>query len=89
MVYPVWLYRKHPIEGYFQATLCANESAHVELDSDWSEEPASTGFRTRPATHMHTSHIVDGLPLHEVVADATGNPTTASIDITLQGDIHG
>lgn len=88
MPYPKWKYRKHPDLGVFQSTLVANEKAEAELDSDWSEDPTATGFKVRPAAHLHVSHIVDGTPLHDVVTDPAGVPVQADIAVTTTGDIQ-
>ena len=89
MTYPKWKYRKHPTGGFFQSTFVLTEQAESELDPDWSDDPTATGFEVRPARQIHASHITPGQVLHEVVTDATGQPLQASIDITMQGDIHG
>jgi hypothetical protein len=86
MSYPKWKYRKHPVLAIFQSTLVLSLEAETELEADWSDNPAATGFQVRPATQLHTAHITDGLPLHEVVTDATGAPLIAEIAITTTGD---
>lgn len=88
MAYPKWKYRKHPTLGVFQSTLVASAEAEAELETDWSDDPASTGFEVRPASQLHPSHVTDG-GLHEVVTDASGTPVEASIAVTLPGDING
>lgn len=87
MPYPKWKYRKHPTDGYFQQTLVAHEQAEAELDPDWSDDPASTGYAVRPVTQLHPSHFTDGHTLHEVITDASGAPTEAVIEEVLNGDI--
>ena len=86
MSYPKWKYRKHPDLGVFQSTLVANEKAESELDADWSDDPTSTGFKVRPASHLHVSHFVAGTQLHELVTDAEGLPVQADIKVVLNGD---
>jgi hypothetical protein len=86
MSYPKWKYRKHPTLGVFQSTLVASEDAEIELGTEWNEDPQVTGFKVRPANHVHVSHIVDGLPLHELATDAAGSPVIADIAITTTGD---
>ena len=87
MPFPKWKYRKHPELGFFQQTLVASAEAEAELDADWSDDPAASGFQTKPANQLHPSHFVDGDMLHEVVTDAKGAPLEAAIDMTMQGDI--
>ena len=88
MNYPKWKYRKHPDLGIFQATLVASEKAEKLLDKGWSDDPTATGFRVRPASHIHASHIVEGVQLHEVVTDKSGAPIAAAIHVTTTGDIQ-
>jgi hypothetical protein len=88
MSYPKWKYRKNPHEGFFQQTLVANEKAEAELEADWVDDPAETGFETRVASQLHPSHITEN-HLHEVVSSATGAPVEATIEMTMRGDING
>ena len=89
MAYPKWKYRKHPDLGVFQSTLVATETAEKELGEDWSDDPTSTGFNVRPASHLHISHIVEDIPLHEAVGEAeTQTITSADIAIVTAGDIQ-
>lgn len=88
MAFPKWKYRKHPDLGFFQSTLVASAEAEAELDADWSDDPAASGFEVRPASQIHPSHIAE-IPLHEVVSDATGAPVAAGIAMTTVGDING
>jgi len=88
MAFPKWKYRKHPIEGYFQATLVANAKSETELGHDWSDDPVSTGFAVRQATQINAAHITE-IPLFEVITDATNAPVEAVIEIILVGDISG
>ncbi len=86
MPFPKWKYRRHPEEGYFQSTLVASAEAEAQLGTDWSDDPASTGFQVRQAAQVHPSHFTPGEALHEVVTDAEGAPVEAQIDATLNGD---
>ena len=88
MTIPKWKYRKHQTEGYFQATFVTSAAAELELDPDWSDDPADTGFQVRPAAQVHESHVTDP-PLFEPVTESTSKPVEASIEITLAGDING
>lgn len=85
---PKWKYRRHPIEGYFQATLVTSALAELELDADWSDTPDSTGFQVRPAAQVHESQITD-TPLFEGITDASSPAVEATLDLTLVGDING
>jgi hypothetical protein len=87
MAFPKWKYRKHPTLGVFQQTMVLTAEAEAELDADWSDDPASTGFEVRPASQIHTSHIVPENQLHEVVADANGDPLVADIKMETTGDV--
>ena len=93
MAYPKWKYRRHPILGVFQATLVASAGAESELEveseASWSDDPKSTGFEVRLARWIHDSHVVEDLPLHEVVTDASGEPILVDIAVTTAGDVHG
>jgi len=80
-----WKYRKHPIEGYFQATLVTSAIAELELESDWSDDPTTIGFQVRPAVQAHITDV----PLYEVITDTTNIPVKADIEIILAGDING
>ena len=91
MSYPKWKYRKHPELGVFQPTLVTTAEAEQELGSEWSDDPASTGFAVRPASSLHVSHIVEGTPLHEVAPSdgrETQTITSADIAILTAGDIQ-
>jgi hypothetical protein len=86
MIYPKWKYRKHPDLGFFQSTLVTSAEAELELGTEWDEDPQTTGFKVRPANHVHVSHIVGSTPLHELATDAAGEPVLADIAITTTGD---
>jgi len=88
MAFPKWKYRKHPLDGYFQATLVLTEVAESELETNWSDDPADTGFQVRPAAQAYESHVTD-IPLFEVITDASNPAVEATLDLTLVGDING
>jgi len=58
--------------GFFQSTFVLTAEAEAELEADWSDDPASTGFAVRPATQINTAHIAVGLQLHEPVDSGAG-----------------
>lgn len=79
-----WMYRKHPELGHFDRTMVTTEQAEKELLEDgWSEDPTAHGFKVRPATQIHTAHIVkgEGLQLHEVVPDVPSVETITADDV--------
>ena len=86
MSYPKWKYRKHPDMGFFQSTFVLTAEAEAELEADWSDDPASTGFAVRPATQINTAHIAVGLQLHEPVDSGAGPAASATVAITTSGD---
>jgi hypothetical protein len=88
MSYPKWKYRRHPELGVFQQTLVLHAEAEADLDDDWSDNPDNTGFKVRPASQIHSSHIAKNV-LHEVVTDGTGKPVEAKIETVMGGDING
>ena len=87
-MYPKWKYRTHPTLGFFQSTLVLNAEAEATLEADWSDDPVTTGFVTRPAAQLNASQIVPGAQLHEVVTDAQGAPLLAFIEMTNAGDLN-